>query len=186
MAFDFATVLKSWESIGVFDVLLPFLLIFTITFAVLEKSKILGEKRNINVAISLVASLLFVRNTYLVDLVNRFLPNVSLFMVIIIMFLLLIGVFGGGSAWSGGLLGVAAIVSVVFVIWAVSADVVGDNFAGIPDWWTSVSDEAKATIVFLGVFILIIWLVTKDKKDKGSGGGLGKLLKEIGDGVKGN
>lgn len=183
MAFDFATVLKSWEEIGVFDVLLPFLLIFTITFAVLEKSKILGDKRNFNVAIALVASLLFIRNNYLVGVVNRFLPNVSLFMVIIIMFLLLVGVFGGGSAWSGGLLGVAALISAVFVIWALSADYVGKNFTGIPDWWVSMSDEAKATIVFLGIFILIIWLVTRDKKEKT--GGLGDIFKKLGDGLKG-
>ena len=184
MAFDFATVLESWEGIGVFDILLPFLLVFTITFAVLEKSKILGEKRNFNVAIALVASLLFIRNNYLVSVVNRFLPNVSLFMVIIIMFLLLVGVFGGGSAWSGGLLGVAALISVVFVIWALSADYIGENFTGIPDWWVSMSDEAKATIVFLGIFILIIWLVTREKKEKS--GGLGDLLKKFGDSLKGS
>ena len=39
-------ILERW---GVVDVLLPFLLIFTIIFADMEKSKILGEeKRNLN------------------------------------------------------------------------------------------------------------------------------------------
>jgi len=33
----------SLQDIGVVDVILPFILIFTIVFAVLEKTKILGE-----------------------------------------------------------------------------------------------------------------------------------------------
>ena len=182
MALDFSTVIQSWEEIGVFDVVLPFLLIFTITFAILNKSGILGGKKNFDIVISIVASLLFVRNTYLVGLVNRFLPNVSLFMVVILMFLLLVGIFGGGSAWSGGLLGVAAIFSLIFVIYALSSDFISTNF-GIPDYWTSISDEAKTTIVFLGIFIFLIWLVTKEEK-KEKGGGLNKFLEWVGQGVK--
>ena len=46
---DFAQIM---ENIGIVDVLLPFLLIFTIIFAVLQKTKILGEsKKNFNVII---------------------------------------------------------------------------------------------------------------------------------------
>lgn len=184
MAFNLVDVLATWEQIGIFEVVLPFLLVFTITFAILEKAKILGEKRNINIAIALVSSLLFVRNGYLVGVVNRFLPNVSLFMIVIIMFLLLVGVFGGTGVWSGGLLGVAALVSFVFVIWALSSDFIGDNFTGIPNWWIGITEEAKATIVFIGIFIVIIWLVTREKKEKR--GGIGDFFTKFGNSLKGN
>ena len=43
------------EGLGVYEYLLPFLLIFSITFAILEKVKILGEdKKNINIIVSVI------------------------------------------------------------------------------------------------------------------------------------
>ncbi|MBT3721419.1 hypothetical protein HOG47_07255, partial [archaeon] len=46
------------ESLGLLDVLLPFLLIFTITFAVLQKSKILGDGgRRFNIIIAFVLAM---------------------------------------------------------------------------------------------------------------------------------
>jgi len=40
---NFGNLAESLERIGFVDVLLPFLLIFTVIFAVLEKTKILGD-----------------------------------------------------------------------------------------------------------------------------------------------
>ena len=45
----FVTLLQDY---GVLDFLLPFILVFTIVFAVLEKSHILGNKKNFNVIIA--------------------------------------------------------------------------------------------------------------------------------------
>ena len=54
MAVDFRDVLSLGEEIGAFDVLLPFLLVFTLAFAVLDKSKILGKMKQLNVVVSFV------------------------------------------------------------------------------------------------------------------------------------
>ena len=52
---DFFESLEAW---GLTDVMLPFLLVFTLVFAVLEKTKVLGmEKKNLNVVVSLVMAL---------------------------------------------------------------------------------------------------------------------------------
>ena len=40
-----------FETYGVMDFLLPFLLVFTIIYAVMQKTKILGDKKNFNVKI---------------------------------------------------------------------------------------------------------------------------------------
>src|SRR3989338_3319293 len=48
------------QKFGFLDFILPFILVFTIVFAVLEKTKILGEKKNFNVVVALVMGLLFV------------------------------------------------------------------------------------------------------------------------------
>ena len=55
---NFVRALDGW---GLTDVMLPFLLIFTLVFAIMQKTKILGEdKKNFNVIIALVMALLVV------------------------------------------------------------------------------------------------------------------------------
>ncbi|GAG35226.1 unnamed protein product, partial [marine sediment metagenome] len=55
---EFIRVLESW---GLTDVLLPFLLIFVVMFAILQKTRILGEdKKRFNMVIALVIGLMVV------------------------------------------------------------------------------------------------------------------------------
>ena len=57
MVSNFRENLSFFETIGIFDVVLPFLLVFTIVFAILEKTKVFGtddiggvkySKKNLN------------------------------------------------------------------------------------------------------------------------------------------
>ena len=58
MVYDFSELVYFIEDFRVMDVLLPFLLIFTIVFAILQKTKIMGkERKNYNVVIALVVAL---------------------------------------------------------------------------------------------------------------------------------
>ena len=58
---SFPGFLTSLESYGLLDALLPFLLIFTVIFAIMQKTKFLGEgKKNFNVVIALVIALIVV------------------------------------------------------------------------------------------------------------------------------
>ncbi len=55
---DFKGFILWLEGFGIGDVLLPFLLLFTIFYAVLNKSKILGEdKKNLNLVISIILAI---------------------------------------------------------------------------------------------------------------------------------
>ena len=89
---------------GLFDVILPFLLVFTITFAVLEKTKILGTikihgtdeympNKNLNSMVSFVVALLVVATANIVRAINESLPNIVLLLVASLSFLILIGIF---------------------------------------------------------------------------------------------
>jgi len=88
------------QDLGFYDFILPFLLVFTIVFAILEKTKILGvdkdneSKRNINAVIALVLGLLIVNQFEIVQSLNTFLPKISFFIVIALMVLILFGLFG--------------------------------------------------------------------------------------------
>lgn len=169
------------EEAGILDVLLPFILVFTIVFAVLTKTKILGEengkpRKNFNAVIALVMGLAVViphvigsypDGADVVVIINNALPNVSVVLVAVIMLLLIMGVFGGDVNIAGSsLAGWAVIFAIVatVVIFANAAE-----WFILPDWLNFLEDpETQALVVVILVFALIIWFITKEDKPKDS------------------
>ena len=100
----FRGVISFMDKIGVYDIILPFLLVFTIIFAVLEKTKILGidkidgkdyPKKNLDAMIAFVTAFLVIASTQLVSIINQVMANVVLLLILGICFLMLVGVFFG-------------------------------------------------------------------------------------------
>lgn len=98
----FRGVIDLLGKVGVYDIILPFLLVFTIVFAILEKTKILGvetiegqeyTKKNINAIFAFVVSFLVIASTQLVGVINRVMADIVLLLLLAICFLLLVGVF---------------------------------------------------------------------------------------------
>ncbi len=82
------------KDFGLFDVILPFLLVFAVVFAILEKTSILGkDKKNLNSIVALVLGLLAIAANKVVTALTSALPNVVLLIVISVSFLLMIGIF---------------------------------------------------------------------------------------------
>jgi len=164
------------DSIGVADVLLPFILIFTVVFAILQKTNILGTKekrnKNFNTIVALVMGLAVViphvlgrypPGADIVDIMNSALPNVSVVIIAILMLLLIIGIFGHNinllSGSIGGWVVIAAII-IVSVIFASAA-----NWFNLPGWLYFLNDpETQSLVVIILVFAIVIWFITKEEK----------------------
>lgn len=106
---SFRGVIEFLAKLGVYDVILPFLLVFTIVFAILEKTKILGTekigdkevtKKNLNSMVALSIAFLVIASTKLVAIVNEVMANVVLLLILAICFLLLVGVFFGSKEFT--------------------------------------------------------------------------------------
>lgn len=169
------------EQAGILDVILPFILVFTIVFAVLQKTKILGDengkpRKNFNAVIALVMGMAVViphvigsypDGADVVVIINNALPNVSVILVAVIMLLLIMGVFGGDVNIAGSSLsGWAVLFSIIatIVIFANAAE-----WFMLPDWLSFLEDpETQALVVVILVFALIIWFITKEDKPKDS------------------
>jgi hypothetical protein len=178
-------VFKDWEQIGVFDTLLPFMLIFVIIYAVMHKTKVLGEKKQFNVAIALVMSLLTVVATPIIEIINKAIPNVSIVIVAVIMALILIGVFGGQVSWIGGSLSGWIALIAFGIISYIFARAAGWDGTRLPNWLGWLDDpQTRATLIVVLVFGIVIYYVTKEEKKDDSGGS--KFMKSFGDMFKPN
>lgn len=102
MASVFRDTLEFFYDLGVYDVILPFLLIFTIVFAILEKSKIFGTetsgdheytKKNLNAMVAFVTSFFVVGSAQLVAVISEAVSNIVLLLVLSVFFLILAGSF---------------------------------------------------------------------------------------------
>lgn len=169
-ATTFTQLFRTLESYGLTDALLPFLLIFTILFAMLQKTRILGAgKKNFNVMIAFIIAAMVViphiTGKYppgydIVNILNKALPNISLVVVAVVMALLLIGLMGGEARWMGGSLsGMIAILAFAGIIYI---------FGGAAGWWKNIGlnwwdKDVMTLVIVLLVFAIVIWYVTKEE-----------------------
>ena len=106
MVSRFRETLLFFEKLGIYDVILPFLLVFTIVFAILEKTKIFGTedlegkkytRKNLNSMVAFVSAFLVVASTKLVAIINETVANMVLLLILSVCFLLLAGSFHTGE-----------------------------------------------------------------------------------------
>ena len=105
----FRGVIEFLGEIGIYDIVLPFILVFTIVFAILEKTKILGmetienqqyTKKNINAMVAFIVAFLVIASTQLVAVINQVMANIVLLLLLGVSFLLLVGVFFGDKEFT--------------------------------------------------------------------------------------
>ena len=170
----FINALDNW---GLTDVMLPFLLIFVIIYAILQKTRILGEDRkNLNTIVALVVGLLvviphvtgrFPANADPVIIINEALPQVSIVLVAVVFLLIMIGVFGQEHVFLGvSMPGWIAFFSFIVILLI---------FGGAAGWWNGAfgttlenffGTDGIAIMIMLLVFGIIIAWVTHESKDK--------------------
>lgn len=197
MAFSFVDTFQRLENMGLSDIILPFLLIFSIVFAVLDRAKLFGEeKKNINVIVALVIALLVVvphvTGGYppggdVVEIMNNAIPQVSVVIVAIIMLLILIGVFGVNVNIAGKSLGgVIAMVSAVGILYIFGNAAGWFGGVNVPPVLGFLNDpDTQALLIVILMFGLIIWFVTGDDGDKGkTGEGIMGFFKNMGEALE--
>ena len=177
-AFSFTDAIDYLVDIGVYEVFLPFLLIFAIIFAILEKTKILGaDKSNINAIVAVVVGLLVIVQTGIVEIINTFLPRISLIIVVILMGLLIIAMLAGKefTGLKEGALGFGIIVTIIAVILALTGT------PGSAAWLTPADRDALLRIgIPLLIFLGVIWFVMKGPSRSNEDGGIIGALKKLG------
>jgi hypothetical protein len=99
----FRDVLSFFFELGIYDVILPFLLIFSIVFAIFEKTRVFGvdkypdgkeyPKKNINSMVAFVIAFFVIASSQLVETITKISANMVILLMGTTLFLLLAGSF---------------------------------------------------------------------------------------------
>lgn len=179
VSFNFQDFIANLDTIGFYDVALPFLLVFTITFAILQKIKLFGDKgKNFNAVIALVMAFLVVRTPAIIDVMNLFLPKISLISIIIVVTLLLLGILLNkeNTSFTGTLGGIGILVTIAGVVFAFLSSS-GALGLKVPSWLNFSSGDWNFILGLL-IFFLFFMYITSDSDEKKENG-LIKWIKEL-------
>jgi len=169
MVFTIADFLSQWEAAGVFDLVLPFLLIFAVVYAILLKSKILGESKGISVIISIVIGLLALRLDFVSSFFREVFPRLGVGLAVLLVLLVLSGLFIGELTESHRriiywiLIGIGVVITIVVLSGSFSAYGWGTD-------WTS--NDLIVWVVSLALLIGVIIAISvagggkKEEKEK--------------------
>lgn len=161
------------EKVGLFDIVLPFLLVFTIVYAILEKTKVFGTeeiegkrypKKNLNATAAFVISFLVVASSRLVEVITTVSANVVILLLLAILFLMLVGSFfkeGEPVHLTGGwnvLFMIIMFIGIVLIFL--------DALGWLEDTWQYVGISGQGNVVgaiiLIVIVILFIMAIVKD------------------------
>lgn len=160
------------QDFGFFDVILPFLLVFTIVFGILEKTKIFGTenykgqeiaKKNINAMVAFVIAFFVISAKEVVASFQISLPKIALFLVAIVCFLMLVGAFVSskeGFDFSNLYKGYMGIFVAVFLVSVISIFL--DSFGLLTPIYDYISGKGAnvfITVVFVGIVAAVVFFV---------------------------
>jgi hypothetical protein len=151
------------------ETILPFLLVFTLIFAVLQKTKILGDgKKQIDAIVALVIGLIFVAFGKATAIITYMIPILGIALVVILIFMILLGsLYQPGEfkmpGWlkvvMGVLIAILVIVTVLvltggleFIVDFIYGDSSGLLFNGL------------LVLIIIGAIVAVLW----GKNDSGS------------------
>jgi len=155
-------VLNIWNDLGVFSYVIPFLLIFAVIFAILEKSKILGDNRMIGSIVAASVGLLSLQFDFVSEFFAVIFPRFGIGISIFIVLLIMVGFFfkpgnpEGKGKWIGWTVGIGV------VLWALSAWDEWSGSSGFGGFFV----ENIWSIIVLAVLVTIIVLVARPHKKK--------------------
>ncbi len=172
--------------LGVYDILLPFLLVFTLTFAFLEKTKVLGveiitdkegeghtyTRKNLNAIVAFCIGFFVIASSQLVRVISEVMANVVIVIVTAVSFMLTVGVYHTGEKemgvldkWKPWLWGVSALAVLLIIFNALGWLDVIYAFAiqSYQSTWFS-------AIILVLVIIGLMAFITKEPKPASSEG----------------
>jgi len=124
----FGDLLMRWEQMGFFSYVLPFLLIFSIVFGVLSKTRIFEDNKSINAIIALAVGFMSLQWGLVPQFFADIFPRVGIGIVVLLIMILFLGIFLPRQNWA---------IYVFFIIAAIIAITILLNSSEAMGWQSS-------------------------------------------------
>jgi len=181
----FAEIIAAWKKFGIFEFYLPFVLMFTIFYGLLNKSKVFGEPkekqvRNINVIVSFVAALFVMVSPLgfsMTEFFGTFFTQTMVILALLLSFSLIFymmvpadvmkEMFKKPSEYAMIIIPVAILLVLIIFISVGGLGIFGIKLGrpGLPTIpGLGLSSEDLVVIVLIIVFVLVIWFITRGEK----------------------
>jgi hypothetical protein len=169
--YGFQDLIMQWESVGVFDIILPMLLIFTVVYAILDRTKIFGkDKSAINAIISLAISLFTIQNVAVTSFFKILFSQVAFGLAVLIAVIILTALVLGHKSHHVWRM-IIMILGFLIFIWIFSrAATEYENYYGVyafgwftSDWWAM---NAPWLILLIVIAVVVIAVVASSSKQK--------------------
>lgn len=190
MASTFREALEFFDRIGIYDVVLPFLLVFTIVFAILEKTKVFGmeeiegkkyTRKNLNAMVSFVIAFLVIASSKLVETITQVSSHMVILLLLAIFFLILVGAFykeGEGVFLEGGWKTLFMIIMFVGIVVVFLNAIKTESGESWWEWfwdylgahWTSAGVASIILLIIILIFMYYIIYEPKETKVKTKNG----------------
>ena len=164
MQFNAVDLLNQWETAGVFDYLLPFLLIFAVVFGILETTKVLGEHKGIHTIVALVIGLFTMRYFQVGEFIGVIFANFGIALSVILVLIILTGLFVTKKSREGWALNTSKL-ALLAVIIVVIASI--NEFAWFGSYWWQ-NNWVSLLWVAIVVGIIIAFVTYNKENSEGS------------------
>lgn len=185
MASVFANAIQFLNELGLYDVVLPFLLSFTIVFAILDKTRVLGEddidghkysKKNLNALVAFCVAFFVIASSTLVATINKAIGQIVILLLIVVFYMVLIGVFheNGKSLflegkWRLGFM-IALLIGIILIF--MNSIPVNKDGMSVLEWvyrfvLGNIDTGVVSAVIFLVFIIIIIMYATSTPKEGG-------------------
>ena len=154
------------------EAILPFILIFTVVFAILQKTKILGDgKRQIDAIVSLVIGLIVISFGFATGFIISLVPVLAVSVVVILVFMVIYGMTHSGKdefKLPKGVQGVIGALAAIVVTVAVLVFSGGWNYLLETFFYAGGDSGILTNLIFVIIVIVVIGVVVWPSKGSGS------------------
>jgi len=161
--FAIDNLIAQWQVAGIFEYVLPFLLIFALVFGILTGTNILGAHRGVNLVIALVIGLMSLQLWFVRAFFTELFPRLAVGLGIMLTVVILAGVFIPPSAMKGWLVGFSiagAVVGIGVIIITFNTFRWFDSYFWLDNWGLIIGG------VLMVVVIVAVFVTAGEKPEK--------------------